>query len=433
MQMSRTLCLLLLVMVTWALGTVGPRVASAEDYSFDIEEFEKKPLTWGGYAELKAEHNRINTDGAFALLNYYDHPRSELDRLTTTLQLDGNYHVEIVDFNWLLQTYSSFSQVDDEEDLNIFSAYTSIKPTPSMTFELGKKTFKWGKGYAWNPVGFIDRPKDPNNPEDALEGYIGGAVDLIKSFPGKLQTVALTTVLLPVWDNVNEDFGERDNLNLAAKLYLLYADTDIDFILFTGNSRSTRFGLDLSKNLKTNFEVHAELAYIPEQKRLALDASGTPYSTRESIFSYLLGLRYLSENDITTILEYYHNDAGYSEEQMERFYRRVDEAHANYLATGDDSLLRSVREISEKGYAKPQAGRNYLYLRTTQKEPFDILYFTPGVTAIVNLDDSSYTVSPEAVYTGITDWEFRLRYSHSVGERYSEQGEKANESKLELR
>ncbi|MDX2440743.1 MAG: hypothetical protein QNK40_09350 [Desulfobacterales bacterium] len=34
--------------------------------------------------------------------------------------------------------------------------------------------------YAWDPVGFINRRKDPNDPEEALEGYITGEIDLIK-------------------------------------------------------------------------------------------------------------------------------------------------------------------------------------------------------------------------------------------------------------
>ncbi|SHJ66264.1 hypothetical protein SAMN02745165_02870 [Malonomonas rubra DSM 5091] len=405
----------------------------AEDYSFDLDEFEKKSFTWGGYAELKGEHNGLNRHGAFGLLGLYDTPRSDLDRLTSTIQLNGNLNKAMVDFNWQLQAFTQQDQLESDKELNVFSAYASIKPSPSVTIEVGKKTFKWGKGYAWSPVGFIDRPKDPNNPEEALEGYIGAGVDLIKSYPGTLQTLAFTGVLLPVWEDVNDDFGEKNNINFAAKLYLLYRDTDIDFIFFTGDSRSTRFGVDISKNLATNFEIHAELAHIPGQKIKRLNNLGSLSTYEESVTSYLLGLRYLTENDITTILEYYHNDAGYSENQMDQFYQLVSDAHSSFSGTGDDSLLRQAARVSKSGYARPQAGRNYLYLRVTQKEPFDLLYFTPGVTAILNLDDSSYSLSPEAVYTGFTNWEMRLRYSRLDGGRFTEYGEKVNEDKLELR
>lgn len=422
----------LISLLLW-LGLLLPVTSLAEDYSFDLDEFEKKSFSWGGYAELKWNHNWINQSGTFGLLGFHDNPRSDLDRLTSTVQLDGNYNKGIVDFNWLLQASAQKDQVDAEQNLDVFSAYASIKPAPSVTFELGKKTYKWGKGYAWTPVSFIDRPKDPNNPEDALEGYIGIGVDLIKSLPGTLQTLALTGVLLPVFDDINDDFGEKNHINLAAKLYLLYRDTDIDFIFFTGSSRSTRFGIDFSKNLATNFEIHGEVAYIPEQKVRSLNTSGTLENHETSVTSYLLGLRYLTANDITTILEFYHNDAGYSEAEMDQFFQLVSDADTLYNSTGDDSLFQQAATISKSGYAKPQVGRNYIYAKVTHKEPFDLLYFTPGITTIINLNDKSYSLSPEIVYTGFTNWELRLRYTQMDGDKLTEHGEKLNESKLELR
>jgi len=80
--------------------------------------------------------------------------------------------------------------------------------------DIGKKTLKWGKGYAWNPVAFVDRPKDPDEPEQNLEGFIVASADYIKSFQGPLKTVSFTPVLVPVYNHVNDVFGEIDNLNL---------------------------------------------------------------------------------------------------------------------------------------------------------------------------------------------------------------------------
>ena len=318
----RYLRLALFFYVLYLLALVFPGVvSSSEEYSFDLEEFEKKSFEWGGYAEVKWDHSDVNQDGAFALLQYYKNPRSHLDRLSSTLQLDGSFNKGIVDFHWLLQAAAEQDQAAWNDSADIFAAYAGIKPTPMATIDLGKKAFKWGKGYAWNPVGFIDRPKDPNNPEDALEGYIGAGLDVIKSFPGALRTAGLTTVALPVWQGVNEEFGEPDTINLAAKLYLLYRDTDIDLIWFTGNSRSTRYGVDFSRNIATNFEIHAELAHIPEQKTQVLAENGAIVSRETADTSYLLGLRYLTENDITTIIELYHNDDGYSERELDLFYQ----------------------------------------------------------------------------------------------------------------
>ncbi len=89
--------------------------------------------------------------------------------------------------------------------------------------------------------------------------------------------------------------------------------------------------------------------------------------------------------------------------------------------------------MSSSGYNRPHIGRDYLYLRLTQKDPFDILYVTPGITAIINLADQSYSATPEVVYTGFTNWEWRLRFSLIHGDDFTEYGEKLNSSKLDLR
>ncbi len=77
--------------------------------------------------------------------------------------------------------------------------------------------------------------------------------------------------------------------------------------------------------------------------------------------------------------------------------------------------------------------RDYLYLRVSQKEPFDILYFTPALTTILNVDDRSFSISQELIYTGITNLELRLRGTALVGDRFSDFGEKPNDARLELR
>lgn len=77
--------------------------------------------------------------------------------------------------------------------------------------------------------------------------------------------------------------------------------------------------------------------------------------------------------------------------------------------------------------------RDYLYLRVSQKEPFDILYVTPAITTIANLQDSSFTITPELLYTGITNLELRLKGTAVIGSPMSEYGEKQNDARIELR
>ncbi len=108
----------------------------------------------------------------------------------------------------------------------------------------------------------MDRPKDPEDPEEPLEGFFVLSADFIKSFEGPLRTVALVPVVVPVTDNINRAFGGPGHINVAGKLYLLMWNTDVDLLFSAGGSRGARVGLDFSKNLQSNFEVHGELAWI---------------------------------------------------------------------------------------------------------------------------------------------------------------------------
>jgi len=217
-------------------------------------------------------------------------------------------------------------------------------------------------------------------------------------------------------------------LNPAAKLSLLYRDTDIDFLWLGEGSRSMRYGFDVSRNFGTTLEVHAEWARIRDFEQPVLDAGGTlqPSPPRDAT-SYLLGLRYLTERETTWIVEYYRNGTGYGEAQARAFY---EAAHAGAVGGTLPPVLRSA---AQAGYGRPYLMQRYLYVRASQKEPFDILYFTPSATAIVNLDDGSASVIGELLYTGFGDVELRLRAAFNLGERLTEFGEKPVEERLELR
>ena len=64
--------------------------------------------------------------------------------------------------------YSYLGWEHNEPKRMIYEGYLSLKPSTSLSFKFGKQTLLWGKGYAWNPVAFVSRPKDPDDPELAL-------------------------------------------------------------------------------------------------------------------------------------------------------------------------------------------------------------------------------------------------------------------------
>jgi hypothetical protein len=53
--------------------------------------------------------------------------------------------------------------------------------------------------------------------------------------------------------------------------------------------------------------------------------------------------------------------------------------------------------------------KNYLYLRISQKDPFDMLYFTPSLTWMLMWTIKAFPFRPEMLYTGITNLELRLK------------------------
>jgi hypothetical protein len=301
--------------------------------------------------------------------------------------------------------------------------------------DTGKKTSKWGKGYAWNPAAFVDRPKDPDDPELALEGYVIASADYIKSFSsGPLKTFSFTPVILPAYGDVNDDFGETDHLNFAAKAYFLFYDTDIDFMFLSGGSKTPRYGFDFSRNIGTNLEVHGEFAFITDFKRTLIDDNGNVSRETYDAVNYVVGMRYLSTLNTTYIFEYYSQGTGFSTGEMSDYFSLIDKGYNAFLTSGDTQTLAKAKTVTQQGgYGTFTPGTHYLYFRVSQSEPFDILYFTPSLTWICNLSDRSFSITPELLYTPITNLELRLRPGVLVGGKDSEFGEKQNDYRIELR
>jgi hypothetical protein len=406
---------------------------AAESYTFDASAFEKKPFEFGGYVEFKQQYYDLNQDGAIYLLNFYNDPRSHINESTLILKPWGKLRHGDTSLNFRAHLEARWESRGDEGEARFDELYASYKPDPGLTLDAGKIALKWGKGYAWNPIAFVERVKDPNDPELAREGFVMALADVIRHFEGPLRTVAFTPLVLPANEDVNSDFGTGNHTNVAAKLYFLYRDTDIDVAFLSQGSRSQRWGFDFSRNLATNLEIHGEWAHYDDAQRLVTTPGGGRAIVRDSAQNYLLGLRHLSARDTTTILEYYRNGSGLTEGQMQDFVRSVDAAYAQFVATGNDALLKQAAAVAQGGYGLPNPGRSYVYLRIAQKEPFDILYFTPALTVIANAGDGSTSVTPELLYTGFKDVELRLRGVFLNGGAGTEFGERQIASRIEFR
>jgi hypothetical protein len=400
----------------------------------EIDKVADKPYSLGGFLEFQPTLLGIDRDSAVSRARFYrSRPDSPFDQYNFRQRLDGSFKKD-----W----FSAFFKTDTlvrndfegwDEDTKLFEAYASAKPNANFIFETGKKVMKWGKGYAWNPVSFIAPPKNPEDPEEALEGFTLITADFIRSFAGPLKTMTLTAAAVPVYKHINAKVGELGNTDFASKLYLLLYDTDLDFMVSTGASRTTRYGFDFSRNLGTNFELHGEFSLINNQKTPVIDKSGGMFVRESDAVSYLLGLRYLTEQETTYILEYYRNGTGFTRTEMKDFFGFVDTSYETFVRTGNDTGLRRARQMLEGPYGRANPGRHYLYFRASQKEPFDIVYFTPAITSIMNLTDASLNVIPELAYSPMTNLDIRFRTAFLLGRNGTEFGEKQSDYRIELR
>ncbi len=420
-----------------------PQAFPEEEFSFDVSEFERKAFEFRGFGETTLEHFDLNPRAALYQLTFFDEDkrRKTMQGISAALELVGRYQKGIAGLHFRTRSEYSYTQVQDDSDHRLYEGIFSLQPNPGFTAEVGKKAYRWGKGIAWNPVAFVERAKDAGDPDLAREGFEVVGLDLIRSFDAPLQTVGFTPLVVPTFNGRNNDFGKgdfsvepkerEDKLNPAAKLYLLYRDTDIDFVFLGKGAQTTRFGVDFAKNLAANFEIHGEWAYITDFKKRVFKNGSTEFE-KEDVVNYLLGLRYRTEDDINLTLEYYRNGQGNNKSQQQEFYRRVHEAWDN-----DDALaferLPTGEDLERGPFTRANPMRHYLYFRAGWREPFDILYFEPSVFVIKNLVDGSFSMTPELFYDGPGNFEFRARLVVPVGNELEEYGEKPNDWRAELR
>ena len=243
--------------------------------------------------------------------------------------------------------------------------------------------------------------------------------DYVRSYSHDLKTLSIVPVVLPVTKDINNDFSTVEDTNLAAKIYMLYRDIDIDFMFLSKGSRAARFGFDFSGNFSASFEIHGEFVYIKDETINLLDNQNQLTSLVKNINQSLLGFRYLTDNEITWIGEYYHNGAGYTKNQLEEYYIL---AGLDFIT--NPQLLSQAQQASSNGYSRINPGRDYLYLSAAIKEPYDFVYLNMGINSIVNLHDQSYSITPELIYTGLNNTEMRLRVTVLQGDANTEFGEK---------
>ncbi|WP_040727313.1 hypothetical protein [Thiomicrorhabdus sp. Kp2] len=406
-------------------------LANAEEFSFNVSAYEKKPYEFNGHFDLMATQLNINPNSALSNLAFKPPAKpQDFQRYNSELELNGLYRFDKSSLNFRSLSLWQDDILTQTTEHTLQEGFWRYQPSNQWSFDLGKRAIKWGKGYAWNPVGFLERAKNPDDPEINREGFILAGGEYTKSLPGLVKTVSAAFFAIPVSDTLNEDFSSNttESLFFGGKLYLLVADTDIDFYLRHSAETNTDYGMSFATNLATNFELHGDFAYRDQVFQTQITDTPSLASTIESTFQSLVGIRYLTTTDLTWIVEWLHNPQGYSTNEMTDFYS---------LAKSDPDTspldYQLAQQAKQGSYSLSNSRQNYLYIKASQKDFADIVYLNSALTLISNLEDSSYLLTPELIYTGYKNSELRFRATTFQGSNNSEFAEKLTDLKLEFR
>lgn len=332
-----------------------------ESYGFDMDELETielKSYQYSGY--LKSQYKYLDIKN-----------QSNIDSYIGETMVDFKYYNDKLTIN--SEFMANYENIDDKENKSstVNQLYLNYSFNKNHFVNIGKVSSKWGKGYFFNPIAFVDRKKDPNNPELTKEGYelLGYKYNKVYT-DSNLKNFTFDLIYLPTSSNQNNDFYDNSSKNIALKSYFLYFDTDIDIAYLYSNKMANKIGIDFSTNIETNFEFHGEAVR---------DTNG--------LYSYLLGIKYLTVSDLTITSEYFYQNETLN--QIEPFW-----------------------------------DNRYFLNKLSQKEPFDILYSTIYYKNSLNINDKSYQNSIGFTYKFNNNIDTDLFIGNNKGKEISEYGSK---------
>ncbi len=391
------------------------------------EEEQEKKLEWNGNLDLKYSLFNMDKNSTQYKLQFFKNPTSSslLSQYRLEPYLNAEYRTS--DLGFFLKTHATYYS-DTNSRFDLFEAYASFNPSFNTNLQAGKRVYSWGKGYAFNPIGFVNPVKDPENPELAKAGLLSANFEYIKSFSSEaVQSFSFLAVLIPTSDIAGASFGEFNNTDIAMKSSLLLWDTDIDLLAYFSEIKPKRFGFDFARNIQDNIEIHGEFSFNQNVEKFTIKDNALA-NNRVDRYSYLFGLRFLDASNTTIIAEYYHNGTGLTQDE---YYQ-----YSQFLNNGAESINPIVKQqtlgVSQTYFKGQTLMRDYLYIKLSHPEPFDWLYFTPSLYTIYNLTDNSFLLSFQLSYKPVTNTEFIFWTTMFGGDRSTEYGGKQVQQRMEL-
>jgi hypothetical protein len=399
-----------------------------QGYAFDIPDAEakKEALELSGNLDAKYSLLKGRKDSPLYILQNNNSSLPDiLSSYGLNLYLNADYQAENMGFH--IKTYQEYYS-DRLYDFNLFELYGNLNLSDNFFILLGKKRYAWGKGYAYNPVGYINPVKDPENPELLKAGFLSINLEYSLSFQMDfIRNIAFDFMALPAESTVSNNLFEPENTIIAGKIYFLILDTDIDIMGYYSKYGPKKTGFDFSRNLLPNLEIHGECSWLYDQPRYTITNMALISSTSTG-YSYLIGIRWLSDWNITSIFEYYHNDAGLTQEEFNSYYNFL----YNESSSGNPLGISNAMRLNKGYFQNPSMMRDYLYLNLTWPEPLNMVYLTPSAYTIINMNDWSFIIGISLSYKPINNFELNLLPLFFLGNYNTEFGMKQFVSRMDL-
>ena len=252
-----------------------------------------------------------------------------------------------------------------------------------LDLHVGREIERWGTGYAFNPTGVVDPPKDPTDPNDRRSVYRGvdvvGADLFVKSWD-------ITVLGNPQISWTGKDGRHLFATGWASRAYRLIKGTDVAVSASGGNGLPNSEGLSLARVFGNSLELHGEAAYISDTVRyLAREDNLVPVRIPHP--EVLLGGQYTFPRHINVVAEYYHDGQGLTNREWSAYEGFVSSAQQALAAGNPQPLV-----LANTQFTPLNMSRNYSFVRVLW--PIRLNRLELETIAITSLRDGSSVIQP---------------------------------------
>jgi hypothetical protein len=126
---------------------------------------------------------------------------------------------------------------------------------------------------------------------------------------------------------------------------------------------------------------------------------------------------------MTTILEYYHNDAGLTSNEFSQYVDFLQMA----VNSGSSTAISQALSVGKSAFSGPDLMQDYAYFKLSWPEPFNLVDFTPAAFVIYSFDDNSLLVALSLRFDPVTNFELVVTPTLLVGGPHTLYGSKPYE------